>query len=238
VPVTINEDDRTRLAALGVESYTVPLALELAPDDAVRARAAGARHDVAVRLLFVGAFRHALNRDAARFLVKRLAPELRDLRIPFALVVAGRHAPAWLRKAAGAGVSVISDAPDLDPLYAAADVVLAPLSHGGGTKYKTLEAMAWGLPVLGTPQAFTGLPQLDGQAFVCEQLHPVVLAARVRQLAQDPELRLRIGARAREYVAEAHSPRLAERRAGALFTAVAAGGGIREAEAAFREFGG
>lgn len=235
VPVTINEDDRTRLATMGVESYTVPLPVDLAPAEAVRRRAAGARHDVAVHLLFVGSFRHALNRDAARFLVERLAPELRAARTPFALVIAGRHAPAWLRKAAGAGVSVISDAPDLEPLYASADVVVAPLPHGGGTKYKTLEAMAWGLPVVGTPQAFTGLPQLDGQAFVCEGLDAAILAQRIRQLAEDPETRLRIGDVARDYVATAHSPELATKRTAALLDAVGAGGGIRDAEALFRE---
>ena len=47
--------------------------------------------------------------------------------MPFALVIAGLHAPPWLRKAGGAGVTVISDAPDLDPLYRSADIVLAPL---------------------------------------------------------------------------------------------------------------
>ena len=230
VPVTINDGDRERLANLGVNAYTIPLAFDLPPEDALHDRASRARHDVAVRLLFIGSFVHESNRDAAQFLVRRLAPELRAERVPFAMVIAGLKAPPWLRKAGGAGVTVISDAPDLDPLYRSADLVLAPLPHGGGTKNKTLEAMAWGLPVIGTTQAFAGLPQLDGKAFVCDPLDPLVFAHRIRALRDDPELRLRLGASARDHVAGAHAPELAAARAVALFDAVAAGGGVAEAE--------
>lgn len=230
LPVTINDGDRERLATLGVEAYTIPLAFELPPEDAVYERASRARHDVAVRLLFIGSFVHEPNRDAARFLVRRVAPELRTERVPFALVIAGLQAPPWLRKAGGAGVTVISDAPDLDPLYRSADIVLAPMPHGGGTKNKTLEAMAWGLPVVGTSQAFTGLPQLAGRAFVREALDPLAMALRVRALGDDPGLRLAIGEAAREYVARAHAPELVEARAAALFDAVATGGGVETAE--------
>ncbi len=237
IPVTINDGDRDRLATLGVEAYTIPLAFDLPPEDALYDRASRARHDEAVRLLFIGSFVHEPNRDAARFLVRRLAPELRTERVPFAMVIAGLQAPPWLRKAGGAGVTVMSDAPDLEPLYRSADIVLAPLPHGGGTKNKTLEAMAWGLPVLGTTQAFTGLPQLDGRAFVCDPLDPLVFARRIRALRDDPELRLHLGMAARDHVAAAHAPELAATRAAALFDAVTAGGGVAEAEALARVAG-
>jgi len=231
VTMTINDGDRERLATLGVESYTVPLAVDIPPEDAIYERAAVARHDVAARLLFVGSFVHANNRDAARWLVDKLAPELREQRVPFAMVIAGLRAPAWLRKAAGAGVTVLSDAPDLEPLYRSADMVLAPLPHGGATKTKTLEAMAWGLTVLGTPQAFVGLPQLDGEAFVVDSLlEPPRIARRIAALRDQPELRLHLGLTARRYVAAAHAPELVEARAAALFDAVASGGGVAEAE--------
>jgi glycosyltransferase involved in cell wall biosynthesis len=235
ITVTINDGDRERLATLGVEAFTVPLAFDLAPEEAFYERSATARHDVAVRLLFIGSFVHASNRDAARWLTNRLAPVLRARRVPFAMVIAGLHAPPWLLKASGAGVTVISDAPDLEPLYRSADIVLAPLPHGGGTKNKTLEAMAWGLPVLGTPQAFTGLPQLDGDAFVVDQLEPERMAKRIAALRDDPELRFHLGLSARRYVEAAHSPALAEGRAAALYDAVAGGGGVAEAEALARE---
>jgi glycosyltransferase involved in cell wall biosynthesis len=230
VPVTVNDGDRERLATLGIEAYTVPLAVGIPSEEALYERAAEARHDAAVRLLFIGSFAHASNRDAARWLVRKLAPELRTQRVPFAMVIAGLQAPSWLRKAAGAGVTVLSDAPDLEPLYRSAEIVLAPLPHGGGTKTKTLEAMAWGLPVIGTPQAFTGLPQLDGEAFVVDPLDPLRVARRIAALRDDPELRLQLGFAARRYVGAAHTPEVAETRAAALYAAVASGGGVAEAE--------
>ncbi len=116
--------------------------------------------------------------------------------------------------------------------------MLAPLPHGGGTKNKTLEAMAWGLPVIGTPQAFTGLPQLDGEAFVVDPLDPIRVAMRIAALRDDPGLRLHLGLAARRYIAAAHGPEPAEARAAALFDAVAAGGGVAEAEALARRASG
>ena len=98
--------------------------------------------------------------------------------------------------------------------------------------------MAWGLPVIGTPQAFTGLPQLDGEAFVVDPLDPLRVAMRIEALRDDPELRLHLGLAARRYIAAAHGPEPAEARAAALFDAVAAGGGVAEAEALARRASG
>jgi glycosyltransferase involved in cell wall biosynthesis len=234
IAVAINDGDRQRLAALGVEAFTIPLAVDLPPEETMYERSSSARHDVAVRLLFIGSFVHPPNRDAARWLVQTLAPELRAQRVPFALVIAGLQAPHWLQRAAGAGVSVISDAPGLDPLYRSADIVLAPLPHGGGTKNKTLEAMAWGLPVIGTPQAFTGVPQLDGDAFLVEPLDAGRITRRIEALRDHPELRWHLGLTARRYIAAAHQPSVVEGRAAALFAAVAEGGGVPQAEALVR----
>ena len=235
IAMAINDSDRERLATLGVEAFTIPLAVELPPEETMYERSSTARHDVAVRLLFIGSFVHPPNRDAAKWLVNVLAPELRAQRVPFALIIAGLQAPRWLQKAGGAGVTVVSDAPDLDPLYKSADIVLAPLPHGGGTKNKTLEAMAWGLPVIGTPQAFTGVPQLDGDAFVVESLDADRVTRRIEALRDHPELRWHLGFSARRYVAAAHAPQRVEQRAAALFEAVAEGAGVARAEALLRE---
>jgi glycosyltransferase involved in cell wall biosynthesis len=48
--------------------------------------------------------------------------------------------------------------PDAASFYAAADCVLNPMAGGTGLKIKTVEALAFGNPVLGTRDAFAGLP--------------------------------------------------------------------------------
>jgi hypothetical protein len=246
VPVTINDDDRERLLRLGVTAFTVPLAVTPPSDEALR-RSSGAtlgrvdeeirRAELAgapLRLLFVGSYLHAPNREAARFLVHKLAPALRAASLSFHLTLAGRSAPDWLLHSAGDDISVLPDVADLAPLYRGADVVVEPLAHGGGTKNKTLEAMAWALPVVGTPQAFTGVTAAAGVGYLRVPLRAAEIVRALRALAGDPARRERLGQVARRYVLAAHSPEFAEARAAALFEAVADGGGVAEAEALCR----
>jgi glycosyltransferase involved in cell wall biosynthesis len=162
--------------------------------------------------------------------VRRLAPALRAASLPFHLTLAGRAAPDWLLHSTGEDVTVLSDVPDLAPLYRDADVVVAPLAHGGGTKNKTLEAMAWSLPVVGTPQAFTGLTVAAGAGYIRVPLRATEMTRALGALAADPIRRARLGQVARRYVLAAHSPELAEARAATVFDAVAGGGGVGEAE--------
>jgi glycosyltransferase involved in cell wall biosynthesis len=51
---------------------------------------------------------------------------------------------------------------DLGAELASASVYAAPLTMGGGMKNKTLEAMASGLPIVGTPEAFAGMDLFPG----------------------------------------------------------------------------
>lgn len=154
--MTINDDDRRRLLALGVGSTVAPLAIAIPPASEIGA----ARSDGAaapLRLLFVGNFLHEPNRAAARFIQRALGPELKKLGLRAALTIAGHRASQVRGDDHGAGIEYLDDVPDLSPLYRAADIVLVPLPFGGGTKNKTLEALAWGKPVVGSPQAFTGI---------------------------------------------------------------------------------
>lgn len=67
--------------------------------------------------------------------------------------------------------------------YRDVEMVLNPMAGGTGLKIKTLEAMAYNRPVLGTPSAFVGIP-VD-EAVICRDLED--LALRLRVLAGDRE---------------------------------------------------
>ena len=110
----------------------------------------------------------------------------------------------------------MSDPPDLGDLYRRADVVLAPIAFGGGTKNKTLEAMAWGKPVIGTRAAFTGIGARDGVAFVCAPLRAAAMADAIARLAADPGLRAAMGVAGREYVLPTTARTSSTSRAGGL----------------------
>ena len=103
-------------------------------------------------------------------------------------------------------LEVVSDPRDLAPLYRRADVVIVPLAFGGGTKNKTLEGMGWSRPVVGSAQAFTGLPrELRGAAFVQTPLDADAMADALARLAADGALRERIGRTGRAYVLAEHT---------------------------------
>ncbi|HYI82487.1 MAG TPA: glycosyltransferase [Acetobacteraceae bacterium] len=53
---------------------------------------------------------------------------------------------------------LLGPVPDAEDFYHAVECVLNPMAGGTGLKIKTVEALAAGLPVLGTRDAFAGLP--------------------------------------------------------------------------------
>jgi glycosyltransferase involved in cell wall biosynthesis len=128
-----------------------------------------------------------LNTSALRRLLEALPPD----EIAAAggeLVLAGGGAAA-LGLAPGAGLRLLGQVADADALYAAVDLVINPHEGGTGLKIKTVEALARGRPVLGTADAFAGLP-------ATEPFHTApdapALAAQIRRALREPAYRARI----------------------------------------------
>jgi len=227
--IAINAEDADRLRRLGVESTVVPLSMSVPADAELAGPATGSGP---LRILFVGSFLHHPNRASAAFLARELVPALRRSGLAFALTIAGRAAervapagraadrvaPAGRAadrvalESGGGGIEYVADVPDLGRLYRSADIVLAPIVFGGGTKNKTLEAMAWGKPVIGTPLAFTGIDAREGAAFVSTPLDGAAMASAVVRLAGDPLLRAAVGKAGRDYVLESHTQGIVDER--------------------------
>ena len=60
------------------------------------------------------------------------------------------------------GVVIEGFVPDLADVYATAELVVAPIFSGSGTKVKVLEALSHGLPVVTTPEGIAGLDGMCG----------------------------------------------------------------------------
>jgi glycosyltransferase involved in cell wall biosynthesis len=111
-------------------------------------------------LLFVGNFNYPPNVEAAVSLVKEVLPALQarmDRRIQ--VVIVGDHPPYGpiADLASNPAVTVTGFVADLDAYYSQAEVVVAPLRNGSGTRIKLLEAFARGVPVVTTPVGCAGL---------------------------------------------------------------------------------
>ena len=154
-------------------------------------RDAGTRRETA-SLLFVGNLTYWPNVDAAIRLVRDVLPRIREASAgAVRLTLAGDACAAVRELACDPGVRVTGFVPDLARCYADADVVVAPLAHGAGTRIKLLEAFAAGVPVVTTGPGAAGLEVADGEHALLADT-PAGLAAAVARLLADPALQARL----------------------------------------------
>lgn len=158
--------------------------------------------------LFVGHLGYRPNIVAARRLARRILPILQRSDPSARLTLAGRAPATLLRKAlekAPQGLDLVADPVDLAPLYARATMTLMPLTEGGGTRIKALEAMAAGLPVIASAKAVEGLGLVPGRDYLGAESDADFAAAALR-LAQTPALRRDLADRARAFAVARHGP--------------------------------
>lgn len=170
------------------EVHVVPCGVDLGPrpDTADRPRGAVA---------FTGNVFYEPNRRAALWMHCVLAPELRNdgVRID----VFGRY-PARLTYELGpTAIRFCGPVADLRAALCSASIGVAPLDSGSGQKLKILEYMAAGLAVVGTPEAFIGLPDAHEWALISRP-GMANLPLLVRALVRDDARRRALADAARE----------------------------------------
>jgi glycosyltransferase involved in cell wall biosynthesis len=114
-------------------------------------------------LVFSGNFEYHPNIDAVRFLLAEIWPKVRKRHPELRLRLVGRG-DRFIRHLLPpeSNVEVTGPVPDAFAEIAAADLVVAPLRAGSGTRIKILEAWAAARPVIATPLAAEGLKAEDG----------------------------------------------------------------------------
>lgn len=149
------------------------------------------------RLLFVGNLRYRPNGDAVDWLVHDILPRVREEIEDAELMIVGARQDRCDRPEQG--VRFLGMVDDLVPCYRGAQVALAPLRAGGGTRLKILEAMALGRPVVSTTLGCEGLPLVPGEHLLTADT-PQALAAAIVRLLRDQRLCEQIAGRARSLV--------------------------------------
>ncbi|MCA0035155.1 glycosyltransferase [Mesorhizobium sp. B263B2A] len=149
-------------------------------------------------IVFIGHLAYPPNVDAAQRLAGVILPRIRNALPDARLVLAGRTPrPAVQALARLPGVELIEDPADVAPLLSSAHLTVVPLTAGGGTRIKILEAMAAGVPVIATPIAAEGL-DLAGNDEVLLSDTDETLAEMAIGLCLDPERRARQRLRAHQ----------------------------------------
>lgn len=114
-------------------------------------------------VLFVGNFKWLQNREAVFILIYKIWPRIIKRISGVKLWIVGRFPPDKIRSCASDSIVISDTIEDIRDAYSNSDVMLAPIYGPGGTRYKILEAMATGLPVVTTPTGIEGLRCKSGQ---------------------------------------------------------------------------
>ena len=116
------------------------------------------------QVVYVGNLRYPPNADAAVRLVRGIMPIVWRSRPDAQAVIVGDGPPPEVEAEARPGrVVVTGRVDDVRPHLARAWVGCVPLRAGSGTKYKVLEALAAGVPLVCSPLAVEGLDVEAGQ---------------------------------------------------------------------------
>lgn len=122
-------------------------------------------------VLFVAAMDRDDNIDAVEWLLEKVWPDVvREFPRAQLKLVGGGAGPSMHRAAkAATQVSVTGFVEDLGREYAAASVVVVPLQVGAGIKFKTIEAMLAGVPVVTTSVGAEGIVGVDKFWGLCDE---------------------------------------------------------------------
>jgi len=113
-------------------------------------------------ILFLGALDYEPNEFAVVWLCKSIFPKIRRL-IPRAkLHLVGRNPSRLVQSLIGPGIELARNVPDVRPYLHSSKVVVVPITMGGGTRIKILEAAAAGRPVVSTSIGAEGLRFVPG----------------------------------------------------------------------------
>ena len=113
-------------------------------------------------ILFVGNFKWLPNKDAAKFLVTKIWPKIKEKLPQAKLWIVGRNpTPDIINLSQRGSINITGDIDDIRTAFSRSHLMLAPIRNGRGTKYKVLEAMASRVPVVTTRLGIEGIKAKD-----------------------------------------------------------------------------
>ncbi len=198
-----------RRLAPGCDPAILPNGVDLAAYDPTAPYPTPYPPDGAAQLLFTGKMDFRPNVDGVLWFVRRVLPLLHDQGLRPHFWIVGKNPHPRLHELRGrADVTLTGFVPDVRPYLAHADLYVAPLLAGGGTRLKIMEAMAMARPIIATRLAAEGFPVIDGEHLVLAD-DPPAFARGCQALLADRATAAAMAARGRAFVARDYDwPRL------------------------------
>ena len=111
--------------------------------------------------MFLGAHFPA-NVEGIEWFVKNVLPRV-NIRMQIVGKGMDKLKADWMRP----DIEVLSNIPNLEPLFEAADIMVLPIFKGSGMKVKTCESLMYGKNIIGTPEAWSGYELDYSKAGAC-----------------------------------------------------------------------
>lgn len=154
-------------------------------------------------LLSVGTFKWLPNVEAVEFLVNKVWPIIKQHMPDAKLWIVGNEPTqkVYQYEKDDESIKVTGRIPDIRDAFAGADVLMAPVFSGKGTRYKVLEAMASNTPIVSTSTAVEGL-SVDNGTHVMISNDPEGMAKLAVDLLRNPEKRQKMASFGKKFVTE------------------------------------
>ncbi|MBX7266541.1 glycosyltransferase [Micromonospora sp. Llam7] len=196
----------TRLDAVALSGlHDFPIDNVTVVPNAVTSPAVRPQHSAVERIVYLGRFGWFPNYLAAEFLIDELAPMLARSATALPIVLAGFGPPAsLLDRQLPAAVRLLADPVTIDHLWP--DSLLAvPLTLGGGSRLKILEAFAAGCPVVSTAKGIEGIDAEDGVHYLRAETAAEMTAA-ISRITADHTLRENLTKAGFDLLNDAYTP--------------------------------
>ena len=155
------------------------------------------------RIIFIGVMDNLANIDAVCFFSQEILPEIQKRYPETTFDIVGSHpVTEVLKLQEKPGINVTGKVVSMVDYLHKSTVCVVPMRTGFGIKNKTLEAMAAGVPVVGSDRGLEGL-SVDGATTPLRALRanqPAEYIAAICQLFDQPELRFQLSQNGRELI--------------------------------------
>jgi polysaccharide biosynthesis protein PslH len=170
-------------------------------------------------VMFFGAINYFPNVDGLLYLLRDVWPLLEKSHPQARLKIVGQYPTPEILAFQGPKVEVTGKVDDLRPHLSSAAVTVVPLRVGGGTRFKILEAMAMGRPVVSTSLGAEGILAQPGTDILIAD-DAASFAKAVGRVLDEPALAGLLGTRGRALVETHYSWGAASGRLEAFFYAL------------------
>ena len=163
-------------------------------------------NSLSFRILYVGHLGYRPNKNAVRYLATKVFPRIKKINPTSTLVVAGRSPNRRLKQflVRISGIELIANPSIVSEIYNHVDVAMLPITEGGGSRIKVLEAMAIGCPIIATNKAVEGLDLTPGVHFLLAET-PTEFVNQLQSLSASQAILENLCLAAQKFVSENHS---------------------------------